>query len=174
MATRRVGREATRYGNLINKWTVLAAVALAVLVVVMATAMPVGAQDSATINFAENGTGPVATFTATDPEGVTPITWPVPTNLSASDIDGIEDADDADNEDFMIDEDGMLKFDSPPDFENPGGAGDTPSNTYKVVVVASDQATDGMMGYHKVTVMVTNVNEPGKVTLATSTDNGTP
>ena len=41
-------------------------------------------------------------------------------------------------------------------------------------MLASDAATAGMMGYHKVTVEVTNVNEPGKVTLATSTPNGTP
>ena len=30
---------------------------------------------TATIEYAENGTGPVATLTATDPEGVTPIIW---------------------------------------------------------------------------------------------------
>ena len=39
---------------------------------------------------------------------------------------------------------------------------------------ASDKATDGVMNYHAVTVMVTSVDEPGKVTLGTSTSNGTP
>ena len=80
-----------------------------------------------------------------------------------ADLDGVEAADVADNAHFTIDEDGILKFSDPPDFENPSGEGDAVSNTYKVVVLASDAATDGgMMGYHKVTVEVTNVNEPGK------------
>ena len=72
------------------------------------------------VNYAENGEGPVATFTATDPEGVTPIAWSVPTNLTADNIDGIEDADDVDNGVFEIDEDGVLKFISPPDYEASG------------------------------------------------------
>ena len=123
------------------------------------------------MNFAENGEAAVAAFTATDPEGATSITWSLATDAS---LDGVEDADVADNTHFTIDEeDGILKFSSPPDFENPSGEG-AASNTYKVVVLASDAATAGMMGYHKVTVEVTNVNEPGKVTLATSTSNGTP
>ena len=92
-----------------------------------------------------------------------------------ADLAGVEEADVADNAHFTIDEeDGILKFSDPPDFENPSGE-NAVSNTYKVVVLASDAATDGgMMGYHKVTVEVTNVNEPGKVTLATSTSDGTP
>ena len=40
--------------------------------------------------------------------------------------------------------------------------------------VSADNCTDGQTGYHKVTVMVTDVNERGKVTLATNTANGTP
>ena len=68
------------------------------------------AQDSTTIEYAENGEDPVATFTAEDLEGVTPIHWSVPTDLSADEIDGIVDADDADNGDFTIDKDGVLKF----------------------------------------------------------------
>ena len=124
------------------------------------------------MNFAENGEAVVAAFTATDPEGATSITWSLATN---ADLDGVEVADVADSENhFTIDEDGILKFSSPPDFENPSGEGDAATNTYKVVVLASDAATDGMMGYHKVTVEVTNVNEPGKITLATSTSEGTP
>ena len=122
------------------------------------------------MNFAENGEAVVAAFTATDPEGATSITWSLAMNAS---LDGVEAADVADSDDFAIDEDGILKFSSPPDFENPSGEG-AASNTYKVVVLASDAATDGMMGYHKVTVEVTDVNEPGKLTLVTSTSNGTP
>ena len=122
------------------------------------------AQDSTTIEYPENGKDPVATFTATDPEGVTPITWSVPTDLIATNIDVIEDTDDADNGAFDIDKDGMLKFMSPPDYEaSEDGGGDADNdNTYHVVVVAAD-ATDNR-GYHKVTVKVTNVAEKGKVT----------
>ena len=50
------------------------------------------------------------------------------------------------------------------------------ANTYKVVVVACDVALvsdacpdTGQAGYHPVTVMVTAVNEPGKVTLGHQT-----
>ena len=67
----------------------------------------------------------------------------------------------------------MLKFGSPPDFENPPTTNAT-DNTYKVVVLAADAATGGQTGFHKVTVKVTNLNEPGKITLATDTTGGTP
>ena len=98
--------------------------------------------DSTAIEYAENGEAVVAAFTATDPEGATSITWSLAMNAS---LDGVEAADVADSDDFAIDEDGILKFSSPPDFENPSGEG-AASNTYKVVVLASDAATDGMMG----------------------------
>ena len=136
------------------------------------------------IMYAENGDAPVATFTAMDPEGALPITWDI---AAAGDPDGAGPltADDAaDGEDFMIDEDGVLKFNiaeandgsSPgsPDFENPQGAGTPASNTYKLVVSAADMATGGETGYYAVTVMVTNVDETGKVNVATNTANGTP
>ena len=127
--------------------------------------------DDMTIMYAENGEDAVATFTATDPEGVTSFTWSLATDAA---IDGVETADIADGADhFTIDEDGMLKFSSPPDFENPSGEGAT-SNTYKVVVLAADAETGGQTGYHKVTVMVTDEDEPGKVTVTTNTANGTP
>ena len=132
------------------------------------------------VNYAENGEGAVATFTAEDPEGVTPITWSLATAAQISAEDDLADADNADAADhFMIDDkDGMLKFSSPPDYENPSGEGAT-SNTYKVVVVACDVALvsdacpaspDGQAGYQKVTVMVTKVNETGKVTWTVDPD----
>ena len=131
-----------------------------------------------TKNYAENGEDAVATFTATDPEGATSIAWDVA--AVNTNVEGVVvPADAADAAHFTIDEeDGILKFSSPPDFENPSGEAGTTSNTYKVVVAACDvsaeNCADGQTGYHKVTVMVTNVNEPGKVTLATNTLNGTP
>ena len=71
----------------------------------------------------------------------------------------------------------MLKFSSPPDHENPSGEGAT-SNTYKVVVAAD--VVGGRLyrrprpATTQVTVMVTDVDEPGTVALATSTTDGTP
>ena len=153
-----------------GRWITLA-VLVAVFAAVLAAGVVRAQEDSTTIMYAENGEDPVATFTATDPEGATPITWSLATDAA---IEGVDAADIADGDDhFMIDEDGELKFSSPPDFENPSGEG-AASNTYKVVVLAADAATGGMTGFHKVTVMVTNVEEPGKVTLATSTTGGTP
>ena len=47
-----------------------------------------------TKNFAENGEGPVATFTATDPEGATPIAWFIaPTSTNFGDVEGVVAAD---------------------------------------------------------------------------------
>ena len=128
-------------------------------------------------NFKENGEAPVATFTATDPEGVTSITWSLPDVAPGTLPDGFAAMDftGSDAAHFTIDRDGMLRFaigddEDPPDFEAPRGAAfnaATNSNTYKVVVAASDQETGGMMGYHKITVMVTDVVEKGEVTWTT-------
>ena len=150
-----------------------------------------GVDDAPTVSgpssedYVENGKGPVATFTAEDPEGATPITWSLATPTQVSDEDDLDEADNADAGDFEIDnEDGVLTFNidadndgssaGSPDFENPRGgtnsgcdvtADPNPcSNTYKVVVAATDAATGGQTGYHKVTVKVTNVAEQGKVT----------
>ncbi len=107
------------------------------------------AQDSATIDYAENGTGPVATYTAMDPEGAM-VMW----SLEGTDAG-----------DFMI-ENGVLSFKKSPDFEKPaGGTADPPtSNTYEVMVKATDETR--MMGMKTVMVKVTNVDEDGKVTLS--------
>ena len=66
----------------------------------------------------------------------------------------------------------MLSFKYSPDYEMPR---DLPVsginiNTYKVVVVASDDAVGAgdmiNVSYEKVTVMVTDVDEPGMITLS--------
>ena len=61
-----------------------------------------------------------------------------------------------------------------PDFENPQGAGATANNTYNVVVAACDvtaaDCADGQVGYHKVEVKVTDVDEDGKVSWTTAAD----
>ena len=97
--------------------------------------------------YAENGTRAVATFTATDPERKA-ITW---------DVDGANAAD------FTIVK-GVLRFMSPPDFEDPADA-DT-GNIYEVTIEASDGGAD-TTATKDVTIEVTNVEEPGTVTLDT-------
>ena len=134
---------------------------------------PVQAQATAdTYQYAENGMDPVATFTADDPEGVTPTVWTVLRNANdEQDIDGdgpenaddVADADVADAEHFAINSDGELSFTSPPNFEAPSGEGGTTSNTYKVVVQASDGGATSWVNWFKVTVIVTDLEEPGSV-----------
>ena len=124
------------------------------------------AQDAA-IEYAENGTGPVATYTATDPEGRT-VYWSL-----ADDADAVTAADIEDADHFVISSDGVLSFKFSPDYEvQMGGGSANDSNTYKVVVTASDNAPGAgtvenptKVAYEKVTVMVTDVDEPGIVTL---------
>ena len=103
------------------------------------------------IQYPENGTGPVATFTAIDPEGES-IVW----SLAVGDDNA---------EDFEIDN-GVLRFKNSPDYENPQGGTDNNSVTYTVTVQASDggEMTTAM---EAVTVEVTNVEEAGTIMLST-------
>ena len=83
----------------------------------------------ATVEYAENGMGPVATYTAVDPEG-TAVKWSL-----AVVVDPVDDAGD-----FSID-DGVLAFKKSPNYEKTTGGGsgdDDASNTYSVTVVATD------------------------------------
>ena len=107
------------------------------------------AQEEA-IKYAENGTGPAAVLTAVDPEGES-IVW----SLAAG----------GDNAVFDI-ENGELSFKSAPDYEAPQGGDDNDSNTYVVTVQASDGGED-TTAMEELTIEVTNVEEPGTVTLST-------
>ena len=112
---------------------------------------PLHAQDAdGPIMYAENGTGPVATYTAVDPEGKS-IVW----SLAGTDMG-----------DFSI-ENGVLTFNSSPDYEAADDA-DT-GNTYEVTVQASDGGGAGQaaMAMKVVIVNVTNVDEAGTLTLST-------
>ena len=98
------------------------------------------ASGEAAVDYAENGTDPVGTYMASDPDAGDAITW----SLSGADAAS-----------FTISEDGILSFAASPDFETPGDA--DMDNMYMVTVAATDsgEATDSI----DVTVTVTNVNE---------------
>ena len=187
---------AARYGYLINKWTVAAVAALAVMAALLAAALPVWAQDRPPVipdaqtifDYAENGTGPIATYRATDPEN-RPVFWT---------LGG------ADAADFTI-VNGALRFKSSPNFEVPtdrandedgsGGLLDpvveegTPcsgegacNNIYKVTVRFGAGGEDGTpgeptdtppdeydgddLGEVELTINVTNLNEPGMMVIS--------
>ena len=96
--------QGTNLGSQIGRWIVLAAV-VALLGALLLTIRPVGAQEAPPLipnaetefTYAENGTGPVTTYRATDPEG-NKIFWT---------LEGTDDAN------FKIDG-GVLSFKSPP------------------------------------------------------------
>ena len=127
-----------------------------------------------TFEYAENGNGPVARFTATDPEGVTPIVWSLlEDGGETQNIDGIDPEDDvlpadvADNASFTISGQGVLEFNASPSYE---GVSATDDANYQVVVQASDGGKTQLLSWFKVTVTVTNVNEPGSVTWTVDPD----
>ena len=126
--------------------------ALAVGLLFLLPGGPLQAQSSdGTIMYPENGMEPVATYTAVDPE-MTAVKW----SLSGDDAG-----------DFDIDG-GVLTFKKSPDYEAATGGGSTEndvSTTYSVTVLATDATR--REGMKEVTVIVTNVDEPGTVKLTT-------
>ena len=137
------------------------AVVLALAVgLLLSSSGPLHAQDSSTIEYPEKGITEVATFTAVDPEGADITSW----TLAGDDAD-----------DFTIDG-GVLTFTKSPDYEaatdgdrnNDGDFDDTgeeaSDNVYMVTVQATDESNK--VGTYEVTVEVTNVDEPGVVTLS--------
>ena len=126
--------------------------------------------DEQFFSYPEKGTAPVATFTATDPEGAGPIYWSL-TDAQDDDND-IVNADIVDRDDLEINQSGVLSFMTPPNFEDPNGSSDNdlpsnPTNIYRVVVQASDGTN---VERFKVIVTVTNEDEPGKVTWTVDPD----
>jgi hypothetical protein len=114
-----------------------------------------GANGQRTITYAENGTGYVARFTASDPEGAMPVVW----SLTTMAVGDVEASDIEDRLLFKIDQNGVLSFKDSPDSEAPADDGE--GNEYRVTVQASDGTQSG---YFKVTVDVTDREETGKVT----------
>ena len=102
-----------------------------------------------TVDYAEHATGTVATYTAADPEDDSarprkPLAW------------SLEGADEAL---FAISKGGVLTFNQPPDYE-----AQNTDNEHAVMVKVTD--SDGDTATHAVMVTVTNVEEPGTVTLS--------
>ena len=127
--------------------------------------------------YVENGTGPVATFTASDPEGATPGYWSLVQSESFTDIpvDGTDDivaADVADENLFKIDQSGVLSFKEPPSYEDNSDSATTgtPASTdkeYRVTVQVSDGSE---VEYFKAYVAVTDEEETGKITWTVDPD----
>ncbi len=100
---------------------------------------PATISTTSSVSYAENGTGSVATFTATDADGDA-IVW----SLSGADAK------------FFTIDGGVLAFKSSPNYESAKDEGS--DNVYNVTVRASGGSTDVM-------VTVTNVDEMGSVSL---------
>ena len=109
---------------------------------------PPTVRGDASPDYAENGTGQVARYTASDPEGDN-ITW----SVAGTDAG-----------DFTI-TDGVLSFGQTPNHESP--ADSNRDNVYLVVVQAWDGTSHGTLA---VTVTVTNINEPAVVSGDASPD----
>ena len=151
--------QGTSLGSQVGRWILLAALAVA-LGALLLTIRPAGAQDdSATIEYAEGGTDPVATLSATDPE-MDMVTWTVADGGTGT-------------LDFKIGADnGVLEFLSSPDYEVPAGGDADDSNTYVATVTATDTADTPNTDTFTVTVKVTNEDEDGVVSWTVDPDGG--
>ena len=103
------------------------------------------------ISYQENGTAPLASYTARDPEVPnSAVTW-----LAPSGLDGGA---------FTVSDTGVLAFTAPPDFEDAQRNGD---NQYEVTVRASDSG--GLPGELDVIVTVTDVTNAVNVSFSDAT-----
>ena len=110
-------------------------------------------EDDADINTDDTTVLTVASYTASDPEDQTTVAW----SLQGADADK-----------FRISTTGELTFRDAPNYEVPADAGT--DNVYNVTVTATDAGIGGrnkMTAMREVTIMVTNEEEDGAVTLST-------
>ena len=126
---------------------------LAALAVGLLFLLPGGllqAQDDGVIEFPENGTDAVATFSATDPD-MDGIAWSL-TGVDAGD--------------FTIDSDsGELKFNASPDYE--ARADTNNDNVYEITVTATDDGSGTLTDMKAVMIKVTDVEERATIELST-------
>ena len=105
------------------------------------------------VSFTENGTGPVATYSARDGEGHA-IAW----SLSGTDAGAFSFTTNRERHTMT------LSFRSVPDYERPLD-GPPADNAYQVMVVATDHGLPALSTHYPVTVTVANVDEDGPVPL---------
>ena len=146
-------KNTSAYAVLTRFGIIAAVLATLVLIAPATTAQSACELDGSTLKctYDENGTDPVATFGANDPDAdAEDIAW----SLKGVDAD-----------DFKIDEGGVLTFKSPPNYESPTDRDEDPDTSvaegkgdrkYQITVVASG-------GEQAVEVEVRNLNEAGVV-----------
>ena len=93
------------------------------------------------LQYPEHGTELVATYEAQDPEG-TEIRWEI---------------EDSDSEHFRISDEGVLRFITPPDYENPIDF--RLNNTYEIRLLAFDSGSPSRSGRLQVMIEIKRVNE---------------
>ena len=108
----------------------------------------------ATADFAENGTGAIVDFDATDEDGDAIYFIP---SFGGNDDSGL----------FTMTPTGELRFFNPPNFERPRDRGS--DNNYVVTVLIEDDGSPTMGASHEITVTVTNVNDAPVITTAATT-----
>ena len=113
-------------------------------------------------NYPENGTGAVATFSATDPD-MDDITWKV----TGTDVDDC----------LRIDDDrpwrARIQY-LRPTTKLPTDGNDDDSNTYEITVTATDDGTDMLEAMKAVMVKVTDVEERATIELIDASAGGCP
>ena len=97
--------------------------------------------DDDSLRYKENGTGPVATFEGSDPDD-DELEWHV---------DGL------DSKAFKVSDRGVLRFKTPPDFENPVDRDE--DNRYEIRVRVADDGSPSRSDSQDVRIRVTNQNE---------------
>ena len=101
--------------------------------------------DDNQLTYRENGTGPVATFDASDPDN-DDLSWQV---------------EGPDRKSFDISDEGVLSFKTSPDFENP--ADSNGDNEYRISITVEDDASPSLDDSESVSILVTNQNELSEI-----------
>ena len=146
--------QGTNLGSQKGKWIILAALVavLGALLFLLPGGLVQAQSAEQFFTYPENGNDPVATFTASDPEGAMPVVWSL-TDMAVTDV--VTDAAIGNRAFFDISPSGVLTFKVSPSYEPRRDA------AYRVTVQASDGEN---VNYFEAHVNVTDVEEIGKVT----------
>ena len=117
----------------------------------------------------DENTTTVGTYTVSDPDAADTHTWSIDSDTTVEE--------NQDGSLFQIDSmDGELSFINAPDYETPGSMASTPSNTYQVTIVVTDNGSPPQSETFEVIVNVDDVNEEpsiGDVLIGIDKDEGT-